>query len=157
MEIERKFLVRRIPPETPDRSDSKAIVQGYISADPVIRVRKTGGEHYLTIKGEGLTAREEFELKITERQFSSLLDKVSGNLIEKTRRRIPLRGGLTAELDIYGGGLAGLLTVEVEFGSEEDAGAFVPPDWFGAEVSADARYQNNNLAFYGAPETRNNV
>jgi len=38
------------------------------------------------------------------------------------------------------------MTVEVEFDSEPDARLFVPPSWFGQEVTGDPRYQNAALA-----------
>ena len=40
----------------------------------------------------------------------------------------------------------GLFFIEVEFLSEEDAQNFVPPDWFGANVSEDERYTNSFLS-----------
>ncbi len=69
--------------------------------------------------------------------------------IEKTRYDIVINGSLTAELDIYHGNLAGLLTVEVEFSSLEEAYDFKPLDWFGEEVTEDARYSNSYLAING--------
>ena len=51
-----------------------------------------------------------------------------------------------AELDIFKGRLEGLVMVEVEFGSEAEAEAFVPPAWFGVEVTADPRYRNSYLS-----------
>ena len=35
---------------------------------------------------------------------------------------------------------------EVEFPSEEAAHAFVPPEWFGREVTFTGEYQNSRLA-----------
>jgi len=62
------------------------------------------------------------------------------------RHLIPTGAGLTIELDIYSGDLAGLIVAEVEFASEDEADAFEPPNWFGPEVTDDARYKNQNLA-----------
>lgn len=45
----------------------------------------------------------------------------------KKRYSLELSSGRTAELDIYDGKLKGLVTVEVEFGSVDEAAAFVPP------------------------------
>ena len=66
-------------------------------------------------------------------------------MVMKTRCRIPL-GNYTAELDIFHGAHEGLLLVEVEFPSVEAANAFVPPAWFGDDVSGDPRYRNSYLA-----------
>ena len=54
------------------------------------------------------------------------------------------------------GGLEGLMTVEVEFRSEEDYHKFKAssvPEWFGKEVTGDARYINQNLAMNGLPDS----
>ncbi|MFP5578860.1 MAG: hypothetical protein ACLGIZ_11590 [Acidimicrobiia bacterium] len=50
---------------------------------------------------------------------------------------------------MFAGDLAGLVLVEVEFDSDEAMAAFVPPTWFGAEVSGDDRYSNASLATQG--------
>lgn len=67
-------------------------------------------------------------------------------MIEKTRVFVPIEQGYTAELDIYHGFLEGLLTVEVEFPSEEAALEFIPPIWFGEDITSDKRFKNKSLA-----------
>ena len=63
----------------------------------------------------------------------------------------PLPDGLTAEVDDYAGDLAGLVTAEIEFPSEEESAGFVARDWLGREVTGDERYANRSLALRGAP------
>ncbi|MCL2461496.1 MAG: CYTH domain-containing protein [Defluviitaleaceae bacterium] len=150
MEIERKFLIKRLPCGL-ESCPVLQLSQAYISTDPVIRIRKSNDDFYLTMKGEGTVAREEHEMRITGPQYEKLLAKAESAPLEKTRYLVPLEGGLTAELDVYHGALAGLATVEVEFESLEDAENFAPPEWFGKDVSADLRYRNNNLVRYGTP------
>ena len=53
------------------------------------------------------------------------------------------------EIDIFLGALYGLKICEVEFSTEEEAKSFVPPVWFGAEVTNDSRFKNKNLALKG--------
>lgn len=151
MEIERKFLVKAVP-ENLESFDRKEIEQIYISVDPTIRLRKNENSFILTVKGKGSIAREEFELEITEDQYFSLLKKAETPLVSKTRYIIPLDGGLKAELDIYHKSLNGLLTVEVEFESIEQALSFNPPEWFSTDISKDKRYKNTFLALYGIPD-----
>ncbi|MCL2351693.1 MAG: CYTH domain-containing protein [Firmicutes bacterium] len=153
MEIERKFLVKNLP-ERLETYPALAIAQAYVSTDPVIRVRRSDGNFFLTVKGEGTIAREEYETALTAAQFAKLLAKAETETLEKTRYLIPLGGGLTAELDVYKNALSGLVTAEVEFVSLEAAEAFAPPDWFGEDVSADFRYRNVSLAVYGLPGGR---
>lgn len=144
MEIEKKFLLKEMPAER-EFLDCSELVQVYISTDPVIRIRKKNDSHVLTVKGEGLMAREEFELPLSSIQYEKLLEKASFHPIRKVRCRIPLDGELIAELDLFKDRLEGLAMVEVEFPTLEAAAAFSPPSWFGREVTEDPRYHNSRL------------
>lgn len=145
MEIERKYLIRRLP-ENLSQYQCKKIAQGYICTNPVVRIRKSDDEYYLTYKGKGLMAREEYNLPLTQEGYEHMLPKIDGRLIEKSRYLIPLDGKLTAELDIFEGDLAPLIIVEVEFDSLDAANSFIPPEWFGEDVTESRRYHNSNLA-----------
>ena len=145
MEIERKYLIRRLP-ENPSQYQCKKIAQGYICTNPVVRIRKSDDEYYLTYKGKGLMAREEYNLPLTQEGYEHMLPKIDGRLIEKSRYLIPLDGKLTAELDIFEGDLAPLIIVEVEFDSLDAANSFIPPEWFGEDVTESRKYHNSNLA-----------
>ena len=57
-----------------------------------------------------------------------------------------------SELDIYHLYLDGLLTVEVEFPDMAECMSFVPPKWFGKDISDDKRYKNTALSLFGKPE-----
>ena len=145
MEIERKYLIRRLP-ENLSQYQCKKIAQGYICTNPVVRIRKSDDEYYLTYKGKGLMAREEYNLPLTQEGYEHMLPKIDGRLIEKSRYLIPLDGKLTAELDIFEGDLAPLIIVEVEFDSLDAANSFIPPEWFGEDVSGDYHYTNSFLS-----------
>ena len=149
MEIERKFLINELP--NLNNYPHKKIVQGYISTDPVIRIRQMDDTYCVCVKSQGHMIREEFELNITKEQCDALWPKVEHAPIAKTRYFIPLDNDLTAELDVYKGALDGLLTVEVEFISPLDASNFIPPSWFGEDITHDNRYKNNHLSVYGMP------
>ena len=174
MEIERKFLVRRLPEEPPVKA--VIISQSYVSTDPVIRirrtqllppkeaeiVRRTGGtvlakenkaflqslpepSYRLTLKGSGMVAREEYELSLGKSQYKALKRKREGQPIRKIRYNYPLENGLTAEVDVFGGHMKGLVMAEVEFPDLASSEAFVPPEWFGEEVSLDKRFHNSHM------------
>lgn len=145
VEIERKYLIRRLP-ENLSQYQCKKIAQGYICTNPVVRIRKSDDEYYLTYKGKGLMAREEYNLPLTQEGYEHMLPKIDGRLIEKSRYLIPLDGKLTAELDIFEGDLAPLIIVEVEFDSLDAANSFIPPEWFGEDVTESRKYHNSNLA-----------
>ena len=91
-------------------------------------------------------AREEYNLPLTEEAFYHLLPKADGIIIEKTRYLIPIDDNLTAELDIFEGAHKSLIIVEVEFSSIEEANSFVPPDWFGEDVTNSILYHNSYLS-----------
>ncbi len=93
----------------------------------------------------------EEEIEIEPERFDRLWPLTERRRIEKTRYDVPGDGGLTIELDVYGGALAGLVVAEVEFASEDDADAFAAPAWFGREVTDDGRYKNQRLARDGVP------
>jgi len=150
MEIEKKFLVATLPNDLSTYPKAE-ITQAYISTDPVVRLRKSNDNYFLTIKTSGHLKREEINLPLTPEQFQGLWSKVEPIVISKTRYFLPLENDLTAELDIYHEELDGLFTVEVEFDSVKDAEKFIPPAWFGKDVTRENRYKNNNLSLYGKP------
>ena len=110
MEIERKFLA---DPSGLTLSDypSKEMSQGYISTDPVIRIRRENDNYYLTCKGEGMLAREECNLPMKEETYQKLLIKSEGTVLSKKRYIIPLGKDLKAELDIFLGAWEGIRIV----------------------------------------------
>jgi adenylate cyclase len=153
MEIERKFLIPA-PPRDLEHFPSSRIEQGYVAIDPAgteVRVRRRSGATTLTVKGGHGRARAEEELEIEPERFERLWELSAGRSLEKTRYELPTGGGLTIELDVYAGHLEGLITAEVEFASGEAADQFVPPSWFGREVTDDDSYKNRRLAVDGRP------
>jgi len=145
MEIERKFLVKYLPENT-EKFEQKRISQGYICTNPVVRIRRSNDDYFLTYKSKGLMAREEYEMPLTAEAFEHMLPKIDGILIDKIRYMVPLDEKRIAELDIFQGTLAPLRLVEVEFESIEEANAFVPPAWFGDDVTNSGEYHNSNLS-----------
>jgi adenylate cyclase len=144
-EIERKFLVNDLP-EDVRASPATHIRQGYLSVEPAeVRIRsRDDTSHELTVKSVGGLSRAEVNLPLTPDQFEELWPLVQRS-IEKDRTPYEVDGG-TAEVDVYRGRLAGLVVAELEFPSEAEAAAFVPPAWFGTEVTTDPRYRNAALA-----------
>ncbi|MDQ6806800.1 MAG: CYTH domain-containing protein [Actinomycetota bacterium] len=153
MEIERKFLIPDPPPGL-ERFPSSRIEQAYVAIDPAateVRIRRRAGQTTLTVKGGRGRSRAEEELEIDPRTFARLWELSAGRCLEKTRYELPGEGGLTIELDVYGGRLEGLVVAEVEFPSPEAADRFAPAPWFGDEVTDDDAYKNRRLAVDGRP------
>ena len=151
MEVERKWLVRELPPGFDDLP-SRPIRQGYLALEPdgrEVRVRDDGGKYVLTVKSAGDMARSEDEIELSEQQFATLWPLTEGRRIEKVRAECRLTDDALAEIDVYRGELAPLVVAEVEFASEAAADAFSAPEWMGEEVTKDARFKNRNLALRG--------
>ena len=144
MEIERKFLISELP-ENLEQYPCRLIEQGYLNTDPVVRVRRDDSACYLTYKGKGLLAREEYNLPVTEEAYLHLIRKADGRIITKRRYMLPC-GPYTIELDVFLGELAPLVIAEVEFPDLKAAEGFIPPDWFGQDVTMDPAYHNSVLS-----------
>ena len=159
MEIERKYKLKSLP-ENLESYPCRHIEQAYLNINPVVRVRKEDNEYYMTYKGKGMMARDESNLPLNEEAYYHLRSKADGRIISKKRYLIPVRNPgfkegfptppadytLTIELDVFDAPFAPLIMAEVEFGSKDAAEAFVPPSWFGEEVTYCKEYHNSYLA-----------
>ena len=144
-EIERKFLVRKeLLPELPQGDE---LEQGYLSVEPAVRVRLVarpdGTRHAeLTIKGQGLLTRAEFNYPIPAADAEALL-RLCTRSLRKIRRRLG-----RWELDHFKSG--GLWLAEIELTREDEP--FDRPQWLGEEVTEDPAYSNSRLATARAAE-----
>lgn len=169
MEIERKFTIKQLPKNLTDYP-YHLIEQAYLCTDPVIRIRREDERYYMTYKGEGLMAREEYNLPLNDEAYTHLLPKADGNVISKKRYLIPLETPCLSsdaatqlpcdpvpqtppdvwqpmiELDVFAAPFEGLIIAEVEFPSVEAANTFIPPAWFDQDVTNDPAYHNSNLS-----------
>ncbi|HEX4701319.1 MAG TPA: CYTH domain-containing protein [Pseudonocardiaceae bacterium] len=156
VEIERKYLVAA-DWSPPAGVQPVALRQGYLSgpaSDTEVRVRAAGDRELMTVKrrrvSTAASVRDEIEFPLPEGVFDELWQLTEGQRLAKLRYPVPI-GEHVATVDVYTGRHAGLRVVEVEFASEPAAAAFVPPAWFGPEVTGDPRYANRLLAIEGAP------
>ena len=158
LEIEKKYTIKKLP-ENLDHYPCKIIEQAYLNTAPVVRVRKSNDTYYLTYKGSGLMAREEYNLPLDEASYRHLLTMADGNIISKKRYVIPIEKpqfqknfvpaiepALSIELDVFAPPFAPLVMAEVEFPSVEMADAFIPPAWFDEEVTNNPEYHNSVMS-----------
>lgn len=165
MEIERKFLLKGSPFKL-DEYEQHHIEQGYLCQQPVIRIRKSDDEYYMTYKGKGMLSRTEYNLPLTKEAYDHLLPKADGHIIKKTRHIIPLEiskdifpklsddelcklkdtTALTIELDVFDYP-KGLVMAEIEFPSLELAEGFKMPDYFSEDVTDNPKYHNVNMIY----------
>lgn len=171
MEIERKYLIEKEKvPFSLEDYHRRRIEQEYLCTAPVVRIRRDNDKFFLTYKSKGLMVREEYNLPLTEEAYCHLKEKADGRPIVKDRYMIPLSEGydrdtrhngrydsdsdmkflqnkdLYIELDFFKGNLEGLILAEVEFPDEETANHFIPPEWFGEDVTYSSKYHNSTLS-----------
>ena len=145
MEIERKYLVSGIP-DNIDSYPCRFIEQGYLNTAPVVRVRRDNDNYYLTYKGGGMMAREEYNLPLNKEAYEHLIKKADGNIITKKRYEIPDGNGYTIELDIFEGAFNGTVIAEVEFNTIEEADNYIMPAFFTEDVTNNPEYHNSNMS-----------
>ena len=149
MEIERKFLLKELP-DNLHTYPVRHLEQGYLCTAPVVRIRRDNDKYELTYKGKGSMIREEHNLPLTKEAYEHLRKKIDGRLIVKKRYMIPF-DNYTIELDVFEGDLSPLTLAEVEFSSEQEATAFVPPNWFAEDVTFSKLYHNSFLSQFHLP------
>lgn len=151
-EIERKYL---LPAESavPLPGPARRLRQGYLALDgPVeVRLRVSDDGAVLTVKAGHGQVRTEVERPLADGEADELWPFTEGRRVEKVRHLVPLHDGLVAEVDEYEGALAGLRTVEVELPDRSRAESFVPPAWFGEELTGRPGWSNAELALRGRP------
>ena len=76
-------------------------------------------------------------------QYRDILELIEMGYEENDPAIIP---DIQAELDHFKSPLSGLYLVEVEFPDIAGADAFVPPSWFGQEVTEDPFYHNSAMS-----------
>ncbi|HZX61830.1 MAG TPA: CYTH domain-containing protein, partial [Bacteroidales bacterium] len=110
-EIEHKYLVRKDLWYAVHKPRGVNIRQGYLHTDPGknIRIRTTGTDAFLTIKGPSRNAtRDEYEYPIPPGEADELLQLCTAPIIEKIRYRMEY-AGKTWEVDEFFGENEGLI------------------------------------------------
>ncbi len=149
LEIERKFLLDGFPNDLELLSEVY-IEQGYVSFNPEVRIRKAvvrGGkeEYYLTIKGDGDLARQEIETEISREFYEDTASFLGAGVVRKDYKKYKL-GQWELEVSLVDAGTDWEFYYgEIEFPSEEEANAFVLPDFLGKEITYDSDYKMKNF------------
>ncbi|MCF7944788.1 MAG: NUDIX domain-containing protein [Spirochaetia bacterium] len=117
--------------------------------------------------------RQEEEIPLSSSDFNRLQKFTQNRIIQKRRYVIPYQDAarvtvwshqrdpenlvshdiqtqflqdLQVELDVFSGKHDGLVIAEVEFSSRKAMEAFIPPEWFGTDVTDDPVFKNSSLA-----------
>lgn len=149
IEIERKFLVVSEAYKSEAYKRTR-IVQAFLNSDKsrIVRVRLSGDEGFLTIKGEPSedgVSRFEWERQISKSDAEALLKLCEDGTIDKMRYEIS-SGDHTFEVDEFFGSNEGLVVAEVELSHVSEN--FLKPKWLGQEVTGQTKYFNSQLLKY---------
>lgn len=132
-EIERKFLVRRMPDLGVIEPVSCERFYIFRSKNVEMRVQKKGNRYEIERKEiiDKLKAIKT-KLEISKQEFG-VLKQLASEIILRDGYQISENPDIS--IKVYHGRLEGLSRVEVEFKSEEEAKSFQVPDWFGEEIT----------------------
>lgn len=147
LEIERRFKLSGVPTGL-DILKMYMIEQRYLVAGvEKVRIRKTtdtqSSTYELTVKDGNGMAKEENNLSISMNTYQELAKLSKFKPLEKVRYKVDYLG-TTVEIDRFFHD-ASLIIAEVEFKTEQMANDFIPPDWFGQEITRKSLYNNHNL------------
>lgn len=132
-EIERKFFIK----EMPDLSGIEPLhYERYFlerGNGKEIRISKINDSYVYEEKSElSELERTRTKREITREEFEQLKEKASEGLV---RDRYAFSSNPDIAIQVYRGRFEGLIRVEVEFDSEEEAKAFLPLPWMGKEMT----------------------
>lgn len=174
VEIEKKFLVSRLPEDT-ESYPFHVIEQGYLNVYPAIRVRREDDIYYMTYKGDAVPDKNnergigklEYNMSLDKASYEHMVEKADGNIIRKKRYLIPLNpdafsegylekrpdikkavseGDIRIELDVFDAPFEGTVIAEIEFPDEDSARNYKSAGWFDKEVTGDHRYSNAHMS-----------
>ena len=124
IELERTFLLKRIPKGMLDRGRPSEITDIYFPGDaahPVLRLRKAGDRHELTkkepIEAGDKSEQEEQTIILTAEEYHAL-SALPGKVLRKVRH-VCTWNGRRVEIDVYKGLLEGIMLADFEFSSRD--------------------------------------
>lgn len=143
MEIERKWILQRVPTEFRLVKNTQ-MEQFYVSTSPEVRLRHNPASNEpfrITIKGEGTLSREEIETKISENFYNQVKEFVNKTPIKKDYYIFNC-GGYPLEVSIVDDGA--FIYAEIEFETEEQARNYQLPIDDAVEVTDNPEYKMKN-------------
>jgi CYTH domain-containing protein len=152
MAVARRFLIassltRLIRKER----GSERVTEGHFApqAERQAQVRIEKGQAYLVLTSlDGDVPTAEDWTDVPRSHAEALLEVCPGTVVfERSRVRLRNHEALVDRFITPGA----LDVVTVEFASPADADAFLPPVWFGSEVTGDDSYTNRMIAVVGRP------
>ncbi|HEY4524078.1 MAG TPA: CYTH domain-containing protein [Candidatus Paceibacterota bacterium] len=140
-ELELTYLAKELPKNL-SSSPSKEMLDIYVpstSTHPGLRIRRRGDVFEITKKrpvSDGDASRQFEETIVLTKEEYDELSFVKGKRIAKTRYYYK-EGDTDFEVDVFGGGLTGLVLVDVEFSSIKKKNVFSIPSFCLADVTQE--------------------
>lgn len=135
-ERERVFLVKELPADIDQYQPTLISVGDFFESNSpdALKIRQKGNNYHL-IKKVTNTAHERVEhvIDIKKGEFDSLTKCTIQS--HRKHRYLYHLDKCTCEIDCYLDKLDGYVRVEVEFDSDEEMFGFIPPTWFGPEIT----------------------
>ena len=130
---------------------SEQVVEGHFAPQSErqshVRIERGQAHLVLTSLDGDVTAAEDWT-DVPRSHAEALLQVCPGTVtFERSRLGLPQQEALIDRFMTPGP----LDLVSVEFSTQADADAFMPPVWFGSEVTADDSYTNRMIAIVGRP------
>lgn len=141
LEIEVTYLAAALPQGLADckHMDIEDIYLPAAAAIPKVRLRRKGDTYEITKKSmadpNDKGQQHEQNIALTSEEYKALA-KGDGRRVAKTRYFMQYHG-LTAEIDVFQGPLAGLVVVEFEFPDLAAKQTFAMPDFCLADVTQE--------------------
>lgn len=160
LELERRYLLRLLPPDLKGRPPANVIIDLYINgtrlrlrkmqppSGPV--VMKLGQKFRAPDQPAGETTMTNIVLNDAE---YALLKRLGGREIVKERHILPHAGRRFA-IDVFRGPLDGLILAEVECETREEMATLAKPPFASADVTGDAFFTGGHLATASAADLK---
>ncbi|MDO8537336.1 MAG: hypothetical protein Q7S21_00465 [archaeon] len=143
MEIERKFLPKRLPNLSNTERTKYERYYLFINDKIEIRIQKKAKSFELEYKVlKSNLSRENLQVKLTKKEFDKLKKDCKEKIIRESFK-ISRKPNITIKK--YLGGFKGLYRIEVEFKSEKEAKKFKPLNWFGKEITNTSLGKDSKL------------
>lgn len=151
--ITRKFLIKRSPKLV---NSEKTVYERYylfITDDTVIRVQKVGNKYEIERKAnKDNLVRESQKIEITAKEFDQLAKQSDKKIVRDSYK---ISSNPDVYLRLYREDFEGLIRAEVNFNTKEEADSFIPPGWFGIEITGTPLSQDGNLLRISRKEFKN--
>lgn len=141
IEYEKTYLAKSLPKNL-NESGSVVIRDVYVpdsASHANLRLRNKGNHYEITkkmpVKGTDSSVQYEHTIELTKEEFEAIAQCSKKDFVK--RRYFVEISGRGAEVDVFGGRLAGLVTIDFEFDTEAEKDAFDIPKECLADVTQE--------------------